>query len=239
MSFEGKKTVLTVDVLVVVNWQKIALIRRKKKPEMDKLVLPGGHVDADNVGSKNLPEQLRCPPDSSVVQAVIRECQEEINVQLRSEELEEWLWLDGIGRDPREFEPNEDRRISMCFIAHVREYQVAEAKAKSDARELHWVDIDSVTKDMLGFDHWRAIKKLQDEKQKRREFWRKNFGGTYEHFCLPQPLQAMIHGKDSVPTIFWAVALNLPCLRIGKSGHSINIKACPYCGKLLTSPIEE
>lgn len=246
MGFPGRKCCLAVDILpVTLDWKYIGLIMRAHHPEMGKLVLAGGHVDADNRECTLLPEKDRCPPDPSVPFAVVREGGEELSIIFAIEELIEWEWLDAVGRDPREDEEGEDRRVSKAFLAFVTEEQRADAKARSDALELHWVELDSITEDMIGFDHFRAIKKLQDENQRRREFWDKLGSNLYSHQCKPMikaQLDVEYDLEDSDATynikVLWEVfPSDSAFLEICEEG--LPIVACPFCGHKIHPPIED
>ena len=126
---------LTTDALVVVG-RKVVLIRRAKAPFMDKLVLPGGHVEES--------ETTR--------EACIRELQEEIGLEVEDEtRLTFRIVLDHPDRDPRP-----GRRVSVVYTLHLS--KMPELKAGSDAREIVVRKIDSLDPDEIGFDHWQAIK---------------------------------------------------------------------------------
>jgi ADP-ribose pyrophosphatase YjhB (NUDIX family) len=81
-----RKLVLTVDGLVTLAHQEIVLIRRAKPPFMDKLVMPGGHVEASDV---------------SIPAACARELEEEIGCRLNPADLQLLCVLDRPDADPR------------------------------------------------------------------------------------------------------------------------------------------
>ncbi len=115
----------------------VVLIKRAKEPFMDKLVLPGGHVEKG--------EELR--------EACVRESKEEINFEVCPEELTYLCKLDSCARDPRS-----GRRVSTVFHINLEdETRIKECVAMSDARDMGIFPIASITKNMIGFDHYEAI----------------------------------------------------------------------------------
>ena len=108
-----KLTLACVDVIPVINMTKVVLTKRAIPPFMDKLSIIGGHVDGDNRDNPN--PTLRFPPDTGFKGAGVRETLEEGKIPLSEAELHFLCHLDKIGRDSRELEPDEDRRVSTCF----------------------------------------------------------------------------------------------------------------------------
>lgn len=130
-------TLVTVDIVVTINGRDVVLIERGKDPHKDKLVLPGGHVEQG--------ERL--------VEACVRELEEEIGLVVRPEELELLTALDALDRDPRP-----GRRLSVVYRINLADpSRIASLKAGSDARVLHVRAIASLVEDEIGFDHWQAI----------------------------------------------------------------------------------
>ncbi len=125
---------LTVDIVVVCK-NKIVLIRRSKPPFMDRLVLPGGHVEES---------------DANLRAACCREVAEEIGLEIAPEQLELLTVLDAADRDPRP-----ERRISIVFMVKLTELPLL--TAGSDALKVEVVELDSLTQKMVGFDHFLAI----------------------------------------------------------------------------------
>ncbi len=125
---------ITVDAIVLCNGG-VVFIRRKKPPFMDRLVLPGGHVEDSDV---------------SLAVACCRELAEEIGLKVVPEQLKLLTVLDAKDRDPRP-----ERRVSVVFMVKLAE--LPPLTAGSDALEIEVVGLDSMTQTMVGFDHYQAI----------------------------------------------------------------------------------
>jgi 8-oxo-dGTP diphosphatase len=138
------KTLWTVDVAAITEDEQVLLIRRAHAPFTDRLVLPGGHVDAE---------------DGSFVEAAARELREETGLIVDAESLHFLTVLDAPGRDPRP-EP----RISVVFAVRISDEQRRGARAASDAVALVWRPLAALTEDELGFDHWKVISLLKGER---------------------------------------------------------------------------
>jgi len=137
--------ILTVDLALTVNHSQVLLIKRADPPFLDKLVLPGGHLESSDISAKA---------------ACCREAKEEINLDIDENELELLAVLDSPGRDPRR-----GRRISIAYTIDFSAHQsVASCRASSDARSIHFRNISSLKKEELGFDHWKVIEMLQKTK---------------------------------------------------------------------------
>lgn len=129
----------TVDI-AVVSGGKLLLIRRAKPPFMDKLVLPGGHVEAS---------------DASLAAAAARELREEVGLDLPPERLRFLMTLDAPDRDPRP-----GRRVSSVFVAGISATEAAGAAPASDAVAVTWRPLAELKPEEVGFDHWLAVEKL-------------------------------------------------------------------------------
>ena len=138
MGKEEKMTdmIQTVDILLLDTNQHVLLIRRAKEPFMDKLVLPGGHVEAGETLS----------------QAASRELEEEVGISIPAQRLEFLCCLDAPDRDPRP-----GIRISQVFWKRVPYGVLRSAHAGSDAQSIHLLPIQTLTPEMMGFDHFKAI----------------------------------------------------------------------------------
>ena len=132
---------LMVDIAVTVERSAVLLIARAKPPFMDRLVLPGGHVEAD---------------DSSFAQAAARELAEEVGIVIVPAELHWLMRLDTPGRDPRY------DTASVVYHVDVSAAVAAQAAAGSDARALAFYPINELQPEQLGFDHWLAISRLEE-----------------------------------------------------------------------------
>lgn len=132
---------LTVDIAVVVEGRELVLIRRNKPPFMDKLVLPGGHMEET---------------DEDLAAAAVRELHEETGLCVNKCRLKFLTVLDTIGRDPRP-----ERRISFVYRLDLPDRKsLVGMMAGSDAREVVIVSLDRLETEDLGFDHWKAIRLL-------------------------------------------------------------------------------
>ncbi len=131
---------LTVDAVVIVQGQ-IVLIRRKKPPFLDKLVFPGGHVEETDI---------------SLAAACCRELAEEIGLTVSPDNLTFLTILDHPDRDPRP-----GRRISIVFQISLD--SLPDLTAGSDAEAIEVVDLDCLTPDLVGFDHYLAIAAMKEK----------------------------------------------------------------------------
>lgn len=125
---------ITVDAVVLCG-EGVVLIRRKKPPFMDCLVLPGGHVEDSDI---------------SLAAACCRELIEEIGLKVIPEQLKLLMLLDAKDRDPRP-----ERRISIVFVVKLAE--LPSLMAGSDALEVQVINLESVSQADIGFDHYQAI----------------------------------------------------------------------------------
>lgn len=134
-------SILTTDGLITIQNKKIVLIKRIKEPFLDKLVMPGGHVDAG---------------DASVAGACARELEEEIGLKINFQDLKLFTILDYPNRDPRP-----GKRISIVYRVDLKEEPVL--KAGTDAKEVIVKNLDELTENEIGFDHWQAIKVIRNK----------------------------------------------------------------------------
>ena len=133
--------ILTADIIIRVDGDKIILIKRAKDPYMDKYALPGGAVDHT---------------DTSIKHACLREADEELGLSgVDLEDLEYICHLDRKNRDPRN-----GRWISSVYLVDISEEKSGVLVANSDAKSFELVPICDITPDMMGFDHWDAIQKI-------------------------------------------------------------------------------
>ena len=111
---------------------------------MDKLVLPGGHFEET---------------DQSLSAACAREALEEIGFEVDPDELKLLTVLDDPKRDPRP-----GRRISVVFTIDVSSRNCLEnCGPASDARAIEIREINGLTEEEIGFDHWEVVKILKNE----------------------------------------------------------------------------
>ncbi len=127
----------TADLVVTVDRSVVILIRRAKEPFMDKLALPGGHV-----------ENEKC------VQAAVREAQEEIGLSVGTQEVELLMLLDGPSRDPR---PGHTLSLVYHIDLPSSDPRLARMRADSDAKQLVRRRLNTLTQNDMAFDHYRVI----------------------------------------------------------------------------------
>jgi 8-oxo-dGTP diphosphatase len=128
----------TADIIVLIDWREVILIRRAQEPFMEKLAFPGGHVDEGE----------------RPVDAAAREGHEEIGIKFRADELELLMILDEPGRDPR---PGHDFSVSFLVNLHGSELRLEDLKAASDAKEVIRRKLSELCPADMAFDHWKAI----------------------------------------------------------------------------------
>ena len=134
----SEQIVLTVDALITIAGRDVLLIKRAKAPVQDRLVLPGGHVE----------------DGESFVDACVREIEEEVGLQIRADQLKLLTVLDAQDRDPRP-----GRHVSLVYHIDFPTHEaIADCQAGSDAAEIEVKELSSLTEEMIGFDHFQAIK---------------------------------------------------------------------------------
>ncbi|MFH1947038.1 MAG: NUDIX domain-containing protein [Candidatus Magasanikbacteria bacterium] len=134
---------ITTDALVTINNEKVVLIGRAKEPFMDKLVMPGGHVDLG---------------DKSVAHACVRELEEEVGLKVDPEDLNFLMVLDGLDRDPRV----DARRISIVYTVNILDRSLLSGlQAATDAKEIFIKNIKDLKPEDMGFDHWLVVERVR------------------------------------------------------------------------------
>jgi len=136
---------IAADVVMIDVWQGepyVTLIRRRDNP--DKLALPGGHQK---------------PEDATVLETAQRELLEETLVNLEQGELQLLDFLDVSGRDTRPGLP----RVSVVFMAVIDHERAMTATPGDDASAVKRHRLKDVTEDMMAFDHFLVIAKIQQE----------------------------------------------------------------------------
>ena len=140
--------IATVDIIVPNilehNEYEIVFIERGKDPFKGKYALPGGHVD----------------DKESVENAAMREAKEETSLKVR---LGEILGVySAFGRDPR------GHTIGTVFIAESFEGRL---KAKTDAAEAKWMNVNQLKRDDLAFDHYKIVRDYQRWLSQKGTYW--------------------------------------------------------------------
>ena len=127
---------VAVDLLVFNKDQsKILLINRAEHPYVNKLALPGGFY---------------LPMDNSLESAAKRELLEETSVSVDFSEKDLVKVTSKKGRDPRGW------IISIAYKVNIDENTV-KPLANSDAIYASWVDVKTLQKEDLAFDHYDII----------------------------------------------------------------------------------
>lgn len=126
--------------LIVLNQErtKILLIHRADHPFVNKLALPGGFY---------------LPTDRDVETAATRELLEETSVHLEITSKQLAKVTSTQGRDPRGW------IISIAYKAIVDE-EAVKPRANSDALYASWVDISSLKKEDMAFDHYDMLMEI-------------------------------------------------------------------------------
>jgi len=140
--YTNEDVVLTVDAVIRVGDDSLILIERSEEPYMDKMVLPGGHVNI---------------MDESLVIAVQRVVVEELSTYIPASDFTFLTILDDVYRDPRV-----GRRISIVFTTQISHEVAQSVITKEGARDYRIFQFDEINEIMIGFDHYLAIKKMWD-----------------------------------------------------------------------------
>lgn len=127
---------VAVDLLVFnEDKSKILLINRADYPYVNKLAFPGGFY---------------LQTDDTVEEAATRELVEETSVDIKISEDNLLKITSGKGRDPRGW------TISVAYMVIVDE-KCIKPRANSDALYANWVNVDSIVKDDMAFDHFEIL----------------------------------------------------------------------------------
>lgn len=221
---------LVVDCVVTSLYRTIpliGLITRKKYPYADRYCLPGGHFDAGVWNQEKqcfeMNSQHGC--DLTIEQTASRELAEEAMLCVSPDEWQFLMFLTAPNRDPRP----DMRRLSAVFWKDFSSFSsLLLGKANSDAASWTITNLMSLTEEVMGFDHWLVIQKLQKHWAETARTW--SFDGfKYVHKC-----NELFHDFGEI----W----RHPNANEAYHSHSHNtilqpIKFCPGCGKSLTLPI--
>ena len=132
-TYDYPRPMVTVDAVVFrknENNTEVLLIQRKNYPFEGMWALPGGFVDMDE----------------TVEEAVVRELEEETNLQFSN--LKQLHTFSSIGRDPS------GRNISVMFYGIIQKENSC-VRAGDDAKNAQWTDVNQLPD--LAFDHNEAI----------------------------------------------------------------------------------
>ena len=127
---------VAVDLIVFnKDKSKILLINRADHPYVNKLAFPGGFY---------------LQTDDTVEAAATRELVEETSVDIRITEDNLLKITSNKGRDPRGWV------ISVAYMVLVDE-KCIRPRENSDALYANWVNVDSIKKDNMAFDHFEIL----------------------------------------------------------------------------------
>ncbi len=132
-----------VDV-VVVDGDRLLLVRRGRDPFKGKWALPGGFVEYGE----------------SIEDAAVREVKEETGITVALEDIL------GVYSDP-ERDPR-GHTVTVVFVGRPVEGDVV---AGDDAAAAEWMDIHTLVHKELAFDHGLVVTDLNRWRQKRQTFW--------------------------------------------------------------------
>ncbi len=134
---------LTVDV-VVIDGNKILLVKRGQSPHQGEWALPGGFVE--------------CGETSEA--AAKREVQEETGIAI---ELSAIL---GVYSDP-----DRDPRGHTASVVFVGKMVSGQLQGGDDAADAKWYDIDDLHEEQLAFDHGMIVQDFRQWLKNRTTFW--------------------------------------------------------------------
>ncbi len=129
---------------VILNGEKVLLMKRFKQPFGGKYVFPGGHMEEGE----------------TIEETCIREAKEETGLEV------ELLDILGVysapDRDPR------GQILAVAFICKPKNYDV---KLSDEASEAKWFDLYEIKKEDLGFDHAKMVEDLKRWKEQKGTYW--------------------------------------------------------------------
>ncbi len=134
---------LAVDV-VVIEGNKILLVKRGQPPYQGKWALPGGFVEYGE----------------TVEAAAKREIQEETGIAI---DLREIL---GVYSDPER-----DPRGHTVSVAFVGKMVGGQLQGGDDAADAKWYDMNDLREEQLAFDHEMIVHDLRQWLKNRTTFW--------------------------------------------------------------------
>lgn len=132
------KVISTVDIVVLLNREKVLLIKRGKEPFKDTWAFPGGRIEQK---------------DTDIMEAAQRELKEETHLQ--DVELVYYKTIGNNKRDPRGF------CVTNIFIGSLKELPIG-IKAGDDAIDYKWFDLNNLP--LMAFDHKEILGEIIKEK---------------------------------------------------------------------------
>ncbi|MEE9353697.1 MAG: NUDIX hydrolase [Candidatus Thorarchaeota archaeon] len=134
---------LTVDV-VVIEGNKILLVKRGQSPHQGEWALPGGFVEYGETSEA----------------AAKREVQEETGIAI------ELSAIMGVYSDP-----DRDPRGHTVSVVFIGEMVSGQLQGGDDAADAKWYDINDLHEVQLAFDHGMIVQDLRHWLKNRSTFW--------------------------------------------------------------------
>ncbi len=135
----------TVDCLIVVPDGRVLLIRRGTEPFLDKLVLPGGHVE---------------PGDLTFESACCRELREELGLLVSDQgDLEFFMELENL-------DPRPGRHISQVYVLRLASWPAL----RPNPTEVHGIALvrpRELNPADVGFSHYQVIARFMEIESRR------------------------------------------------------------------------
>jgi ADP-ribose pyrophosphatase YjhB (NUDIX family) len=143
MGLENIRTVVLTANTIIEKDNKVLLILREIDPYKNRLTLPGGHVEVDEL----------------VEDAAIRETKEETGFNVKLKEIS-GVYSD-LKRDPRY------HSACVVFVAEI----VSGKLRRSFEGDLKWYSLKEIDFDKMGFDHGKMLKDYIKWKKSKGTFW--------------------------------------------------------------------
>lgn len=129
--------------VVVVQAGHVLLVRRKSRPGMGMLALPGGHINRDEMP----------------LHAAIRELKEETGIKVPEPVLIGSIEKEQTFADP--YRSDLARTVSFSYLIRLKnEKGLAKLKAGSDAESAFWKPINEVKEHEMFDDHYHIIRSM-------------------------------------------------------------------------------
>ncbi|MBD3407836.1 MAG: NUDIX domain-containing protein [Candidatus Lokiarchaeota archaeon] len=135
----------TVDT-IILDKDRVVLVKRKNEPYKGMWVLPGGFVDYGE----------------TVEEAAVREVMEETGLEIKLKAIL------GVYSDPAR-----DPRKHIQSTVFIAQYISGTPIGGDDAAEAKWFTLEELNKVSLAFDHNQIIKDFIDWMNERETYWSK------------------------------------------------------------------
>lgn len=237
---------VATDAALTVNFYsanpRIILVKRKKEQQGERLYFPGGHFDTGAWHESS--HQFVGPPqrkgvkfDRSLRACVSREAREELHIIVYKGE---WIFLtelDAPDRDPR----SDMRRVSLAYWNDLTRVPDS-IQADDDVESYQIVDLMSLKEIDMGFDHWVAIKILQEKWLAYADIWSASPSYGWVHACSNMNATVLdTTSKIRLSRIVYQDDCPQFILFSEGSEHTLPgmTMFCPHCGADLTLPPPE